>query len=139
MFACMQQAIFGIVICIVAFSALVVWIDRHPIDTDLSGDRDLVASPAAALDTFDERGSILVEEREGSAGIAWLVYGTENRPIVTKKLVFDGLRTCAVEAGDLPCATDVTRGQLPVRDGQRVRVQGTLHGEQVDVEHLTFL
>lgn len=136
----MQQALFGIVISVIAFSALIVWLDRNPVTAgEPITQRDLAASPAAALARFHEEGSILIEEREGSIGVAWLVYSTENRPIVTKKLVFENLRTCAVEAGDLPCATDITSGRLPVSDGQRVRVEGTVSGEQVHVERLTYL
>lgn len=82
---------------------------------------------------------VVIEEREGSGGVAWLVYEAPNRPIATKKLIFEGLRTCAVEAGDLPCAVDDRQGRLPVRDGQKVHIEGYVRGEQVDVGRITYL
>jgi hypothetical protein len=134
-----MQIIFGIVILLFAASGLVVYLDRNQVSMEPLTPSDLAASPAAAPTVFSETGMIIVEEEDESQGVAWLVYETPNRPIATKKLVFPNVRTCTVEGGDLPCATDVREGRLPVQDGERVRVEGEVRGEQVDVTHITWL
>lgn len=84
---------------------------------------------------FDEEGTIVLEENEGTNGSAYILY-TQYRDgrafVKTKRLVFENRDECA--AVNLPCATN--QPGVPVAPEDRVRVIGTLEDERVIVREV---
>lgn len=133
-----MQFIVFILGALVAGSALVSYVSRHPVDLAVAMPEAQVASVAASGVPFREEGMIVLDDTRGAPGIPFIVYEAEGRPIVTKQLVF-GDEDCEVYARELPCAIGPTDAVVPFSGGEHVRVTGRQVEERVYVDSLVLL
>ncbi len=134
-----------VTISVIVIAGILLWAhDMHiglfTLQTATSTPTNLVASPIRAIDlspapaVFDETGTVVIDDAEGPAGTAFLLYTTYNRSdkpaIRTKRLVFPNDSACS--AGNLPCAA--AQGELPVSAVEQLHVVGTLRDDTVLVE-----
>lgn len=92
-----------------------------------------VASPFPAAERRATlEGAVIFSER-GGRPVPYIEYRHEGS-VRTKQLIFNHGRGCQPSAGDLPCAPGF---EAPVPDlsyGERIRVRGTILGDQIIVE-----
>lgn len=133
-----MQILVFILGAIVAGSALVSYVSRHPVDLAVAMPETQVASVMASHVPFSEEGMIVLDDTRGTPGIPFIVYEAEGRPIMTKQLVF-GNEDCNVYARELPCAQNLHEAPTPYTGGEHVRVEGRQVEERVYVERVTLL
>jgi len=82
----------------------------------------------------NDNGRITVEGvvvQGGSPPVPYIEYQQEDGSVRTKQLIPQGGRGCSPDAGDLPCA-DGSRDNYPnLNFGDRIRVSGTINGDQL--------
>lgn len=95
-----------------------------------------ILAPGADRGSFDERGTIIVDQTQGQGGTPYLLYAeydaSGNPAVKTKRLVFQNGDECAER--NLPCATN--QPGVPVVADEEVRVIGIVRNELVEVRQI---
>ena len=72
--------------------------------------------------------------------VPYLVYQRPDGSTRTKELILAGNRGCETQDGDLPCIAGINRQYPELNPGARVRISGTIKGDQIlvtDIEPLS--
>ena len=100
----------------------------------------LVAAPLPAAEdgpaTID---GIAIYDAEVDPPVPYIQYEFAPGETRTKQLIYESSRGCSTHAGDLPCALGPEYPAPEIPYGARVRVRGTIVGDQILVENVQML
>jgi hypothetical protein len=144
-----MATMFRVLFALLAVGALALWLHATipPLTLHVPTVAQLVNSEAkaatqpasvAASQYVDMTGTVLLDE-SGGTPVPYIQYVDNNHHVMTKQLIYSGMRGCAASAGDLPCVdTNQALAYPQYPTGTAIRVRG-LHVEnrilvyQVDV------
>lgn len=128
---------------LIAAGALLLWIIAQV--PPLPEFPPLSEVPAAVVEAplpADENGRITIEGvvvKGDTTEVPYIEYRQEDGSVRTRQLILAGGRGCSPQAGDLPCADGSSGDQPNVNYSERIRVTGTIKGDQILVTSLERL
>lgn len=138
----MKTAAKAIALAIVVVGIAVwIWLMLPPLRTGVDLDvHNLPQGEIANPLPSDEDGRTTLEGivifEHSDQPVPYLQYSFQGKEVRTKQLILAHGRGCSPANGDLPCA-DGSEGDYPdLAYGQRIRVTGTIKGDQLYVESI---
>lgn len=97
------------------------------------------AAPILGASGYMDITGVMLIENAGGTAIPYIQY-SQNGGIATKQLVYDGIRPCAAQAGDLPCVgRDESSGYPQIPNGTVVRVRGMRADNRLIVDSIDII